>query len=62
MKKETGKIVAGGTYDEENLANVLEFVKNFDVFSFTLPGHESRKDKATREATQEPKYKKLLTI
>lgn len=40
---------AGGTYDEENLANVLEFVKNFDVFSFTLPGHESRKDKATRE-------------
>lgn len=40
---------AGGTYDEENLANTLEFIKNFDVFSFTLPGHESRKDKATRE-------------
>lgn len=39
---------AGGTYDEEYLSNSLEFVKNFDVFSFTLPGHESRKDKATR--------------
>lgn len=30
---------AGGTYDEEELANYLELNKNFDVFSFTLPGH-----------------------
>ena len=31
---------AGGTYDEEQLANYLELNKDFDVFQFTLPGHE----------------------
>ena len=31
---------AGGTYDEENLANYLELNRNFDVFQFTLKGHE----------------------
>lgn len=30
---------AGGTYDEEYLANYLELNK-FDVYTFTLPGHE----------------------
>lgn len=30
----------GGTYDEEYLANNLELRRNFDVFTFTLPGHE----------------------
>lgn len=31
---------AGGTYDQESLANYLEKRWNFDVYSFTLPGHE----------------------
>lgn len=31
---------AGGTYDEEELANYLELNREFDVFTFTLPGHE----------------------
>lgn len=31
---------AGGTYDEEILANYLEFDRRLDVFSFTLPGHD----------------------
>ncbi len=30
----------GGTYDEEFLANNLELIRNFDVYTFTLPGHE----------------------
>ena len=32
---------AGGTYDEENLANYLELNRFFDVYQFTLPGHEN---------------------
>ena len=31
---------AGGTYDEEELAFNLELNKSFDVFQFTLPGHD----------------------
>lgn len=31
---------AGGTYDEEQLDNYLELDNKFDVFSFTLPGHD----------------------
>lgn len=31
---------AGGTYDQEELANYLELNRNFDVFQFTLPGHD----------------------
>lgn len=31
---------AGGMYDQENLRNSLELVKKFDVYSFTLPGHD----------------------
>ena len=30
---------AGGTYDQEELANYLELNKRFDVYQFTLPGH-----------------------
>ena len=30
----------GGTYDEEYLENRLELIRNFDVFTFTLPGHD----------------------
>ena len=30
---------AGGTYDEEHLSNYLE-LNGFDVYTFTLPGHE----------------------
>lgn len=31
---------AGGSYDYGNLGNDLEFQKKFDVFTFTLPGHD----------------------
>ena len=30
----------GGTYDEEDLSFNLELDKKFDVYSFTLPGHD----------------------
>ena len=30
----------GGTYDEEYLAQRLELVRNFDVYTFTLAGHD----------------------
>ena len=30
----------GGIYDFGSLGNELEVYKNFDVYSFTLPGHE----------------------
>ena len=38
---------AGGTYDEENLANYLELNRNFDVYQFTLPGHIRNISKVT---------------
>ena len=31
---------AGGNYDYGSLNNDLELYSNFDVFTFTLPGHE----------------------
>lgn len=31
---------AGGIHDIEDVANYLELNKNFDVFAFTLPGHD----------------------
>lgn len=41
---------AGGTYDEEPLSAYLELNKKFDVFVFTLPGHDVKdKRKATCE-------------
>ena len=36
---------AGGTYDEEDLANYLELNKFFDVYQFTLPGHNKNLSK-----------------
>ena len=40
---------AGGTYDQEELANYLELNRNFDVFQFTLPGHERNLSKVQHE-------------
>lgn len=31
---------AGGTYDQEYLAHRLELIRNFDVYQFTLAGHD----------------------
>ena len=39
---------AGGTYDQEELANYLELNRGFDVFQFTLPGHEKNLSKVER--------------
>lgn len=33
---------AGGTYDEEEFANYLELNRSFDVYQFTLPGHQRK--------------------
>lgn len=40
---------AGGTYDQEELANYLQLNKNFDVFQFTLPGHKRNLSKVEYE-------------
>lgn len=31
---------AGGVYDQEYLTHKLELIENYDVFTFTLPGHD----------------------
>jgi len=36
---------AGGTYDIEDLANYLEADNSFDVYTFTLPGHDKNLSK-----------------
>ena len=42
--------LAGGTYDEEILANYIEVNRQLDVYAFTLPGHDVRdKKKSTCE-------------
>lgn len=52
--------LAGGTYDEEFLANYLEMKRNYDVFSFTLPGHDVKdKRKATCEEWMEESERQL---
>lgn len=56
---------AGGTYDEEDLANYLETNRFFDVFQFTLPGH--KKNLSNVEYTEwidysEEKLKWLINI
>ena len=33
---------AGGTYDEEELANYLKLNTRYDVYQFTLPGHSGK--------------------
>ena len=41
---------AGGSYDYNSLNNDLELYNSFDVFTFTLPGHERMIiDKVTRK-------------
>ena len=39
----------GGVYDEEYLVNRLELIKNYDVYTFTLPGHDGIKANMTEE-------------
>ena len=54
---------AGGTYDEEYLANYLELNKKFDVFMFTLPGHDVKdKRKATCEEWMRESEKQLKKL
>ena len=38
--------LAGGTYDEEPLARYLQLNRKFDVFTFTLPGHDVKNRKS----------------
>lgn len=40
---------AGGTYDEEKLANYLELNRFYDVFQYTLPGHSKNFSKVKYE-------------
>ena len=40
---------AGGTYDEEELAFNLELNKSFDVYQFTLPGHDKNLSKVEHQ-------------
>ena len=40
---------AGGVYDEEDLINYLQLNRSFDVFSYTLPGHETNLSKVSCE-------------
>lgn len=54
---------AGGTYDEEYLANYLELEKKFDVFIFTLPGHDVKdKRKATCDEWIKESEKQLKNL
>lgn len=39
---------AGGTYDQERLANYLQKNYKLDVYAFTLPGHEKRTFKSAK--------------
>lgn len=42
---------SGGTFDEEYLAHELELNSKYDVYNFTLPGHDGEfKDKITYES------------
>ena len=63
----------GGIYDEEYLINRLELIKNYDVYTFTLPGHDgiktNMKEDKWVEKTEEMinfliknKYKKIYVI
>jgi len=40
---------AGGTYDQEYLANELELENHFDVYTFTSPGHDNSHSKIKME-------------
>lgn len=52
--------LAGGTYDQEKLANFLEVNRKLDVYTFTLPGHDVKSHKeATCKAWIESSEEKL---
>lgn len=65
---------AGGTYDQEYLANKLETIKKYDVYTFTLPGHDGdfrekitysawmKKSESMVEFLIENGYKKIYVI
>lgn len=50
---------AGGTYDQEDLANYLELNKSFDVYQFTLPGHDKNLSKVKYSEWIEQSEKKV---
>lgn len=50
---------AGGTYDEEELANYLELNRTFDVYQFTLPGHDKNLSKTNYRSWIESSEKKI---
>ena len=50
---------AGGTYDQEELANYLELNRNFDVFQFTLPGHDRNLSKVKHLEWMEASEKQI---
>lgn len=65
---------AGGSYDYNNLANDLQLYADFDVYTFTLPGHDKliikdvTRDDWIREAEKQTEilirrgYKKIYVI
>ena len=66
--------IAGGTYDQEYLAHRLELINNYDVYTFTLAGHDglftdNMKEKDWIESAEQMikfliknKYKKIYVI
>lgn len=50
---------AGGTYDQEDLANYLELNSLFDVYQFTLPGHDKNLSKVKYQEWIEKSEKKV---
>ena len=42
---------AGGVYDEEYLDHQLELISKYDVYTFTLPGHDGNTSKKITGAT-----------
>lgn len=67
MKKKAVLIIhgfAGGTYDLEELATSLELSGRFNVFTFTLPGHNGKRKEATKKnwlAESERQLQRLIT-
>lgn len=54
---------AGGNYDYDNLGNDLQLHFDFDVYTFTLPGHDKRTIKnVTREDWIESAEKQIETL
>ena len=52
---------AGGNYDYGEIGNDLELYSNFDVYTFTLPGHEKMIiDKVTKRINQKSRTRCLF--